>query len=233
LLASFFNLAKIRRKEIGFGVAGLFFIVLLVAYLTKSFVRDRYAAFVFFLACLLWGWGIVYSLEPKFKAKNIATLFILPIFVVNIALYCVRGKTLDRQVEKLNNELANETGVKTGFLIENPTLAYIYVREYGLGDRLIPINAYNPDMFKKEKIDAEFLLSEGSVLDLSNEELAENLKIGEVEQYFYLMSIRSEETGYDPERRIFSVLSKNCSEEIVMFPDNVTILYKFDQCNFD
>jgi len=204
------------------------------AYLSKSFVRERYAAFLFFLACILWGWGVIYEDRYKTKLTNAATTFVIIVFVANISYFTVREIRVRDGVSSLNKVLIEESkDGKTGFIIENPTLSYVHVREYGLEDKLIMINVYNQQVFKKRLIDKEFLLSEGESYDLQKEEIIKRLGSEGVNRYLYLMAIRNDKVSFDPERSIFDVLSKYCSEKIVMYPDSVTILYKFEECIFN
>ena len=233
LLVGLRHISKIKKKEVGFGLAIIFLILFFSAYVTRSFVRERYTMFLFFLASLIWGWGIAgISRKYKFLVRTIP-FFIVTLLLFNILLFTFQRKVFAKKTKELDSILIEKSeGKNIGLLFEHPTIAFTYKKEHNLGKNIVPINVFSPGLSEKDLVNRKFLLAEANFNNVSQKDIKDRFGKLNLDGYFYLFSNRENET-FDRERLVFRQIEVSCRKSLVYPFGGSTTLYLFEECDFD
>lgn len=205
----------------------LFLSYMVVSYVLRLFVQNRYGIPTFFLFFLICGaqWG-----------KK--TRYIL----VGIIYFVLYTKTATLVISAISNTLAFQelsqslqslpVGEKTGLLSNVPGVSvYIKVRFLNNLEEVFPLStSKNTSIIPAYSFNRQHFSESSEVIQKSTEELSAEFRNLKFERFIYIDSVNSAYGYYDPEERIKNSLSSMCRtiKPSNQF-DNVTI-YVFTEC---
>ncbi len=232
LLTGFRQISKIKKKEVGFGLAIVFLILFFGSYVTRSFVRERYTLFLFFLASVIWGLGVV-GVSKSYKfVTQIVSLFIIILMFFNIIFFTLQKRVYATRTRELDSVLMeNSKGKTVGLFIEHPTIAFTYKKEHNLGKNIVPLNMFSMDLTEKDLVNRKFLLAEANFKGVGTDVIKERFRKLNLDGYFYLFGERENET-FDRERLVFRQLDGSCRKSLIYSFGITTTLYLFEGCSF-
>jgi len=212
--------------------------LLFVAYLTKSFVRLRYTAYLFFILTIFTGWSFNFLEQVKVNKSDVrkmiyALLFLF--FVVSHGPYIKLVQATDRWKTEVVGEFNQylTTSKKIGFLAEHPVFPLVFKLKYLKDSSLVPVNIMYPKIFEEaDTIERKHLLLEGDFEKLTIAEAKWLLSKNELDNFFYLLSMKEGGAYYDPERIVLAALDDSCGQVRIKPLDVGNILFFYEECDF-
>jgi hypothetical protein len=226
------SISLLKKKHVAYGMLVVASFIITLAFISRSFVMTRYVAFLYLILSIFWGWGVEVFIN-KYKKFNLLFSFIILFLIFNLALSSKRIIFAASGTESLNNTLQENTGgEKTGFIVDHPTEAFIYKVENKLVDEIVPFNVFSPNLTEKDFMNQEALMEDGKYIAINLDEVSSRFKKKGLKRYLYLFSFRNEGVYFDPDHLVLKVLTESCDNKVLTFPNNVSILYLFKDCNF-
>lgn len=205
-------------------------ILILFSYFGELFVRIRYSAPVYFLLCLISGWGLQQIRYYKQIAIGICVYLVLlnSLFI----LLPKNHEIVEQQLREFITQQKYQTDV--GLLDDHAQYPFIFRINNPQLKHIIPLNIFHPQQSSDfDTLTKEQIMYEGNFQDLGEEGFSQLLSETGLNHFIYKMKTLERTAYYDPHRRVLQTLARHCKLALVTPLTYRETLFEFNQCSFE
>lgn len=202
--------------------------ILLFTYGFNLFSQTRYSILFFLCASVIAGWGMEFV-----RQKWIQILIFFLLFSFRTTLF-IKGHNVllisfSTFLQSLDTTISQETE-PVGLIASAPSAPqYLKLQFFRKNSNIQPINASHTELYKEDTFTKDDLYYLDYVINLSKEEVKDNLSSTGLHRFIYIFL--DDSSYHDPQKQVPNVLIENCTlKQITPITSTNSMIYSFEHC---